>query len=161
LIVECVARLRITDPADTAAVLLGTWHGFGTAQAAGTLLAHGDLNDAVLARNTPQRSRIAVHVDRVHRTPHRRRNPALGWAVGSSYDNALAETINGLYKTELIKLQALWRTVDHVELATAERVDWFNHRRLYRYCGGIPPAEMEATYCAHNPAQQPAGLSHQ
>jgi putative transposase len=86
--------------------------------------------------------------------------PSVG-AVGSSYDNALAETINGLYKTELIKPRAPWRTVDHVELATAEWVDWFNHRRLYQHCGDIPPAEMEAAYYAHNPAQQPAELSHQ
>ena len=54
--------------------------------------------------------------------------PSVG-AVGSSFDNALAETINGLYKTELIKKQGPWRSVDHVELATAEWVDWFNHRR--------------------------------
>lgn len=84
--------------------------------------------------------------------------PSVG-AVGSSYDNALAETINGLYKTELIKPRAPWRTVDHVELATAEWVDWFNHRRLYQHCGDIPPAEMEAAYYAHHPAQQSTELS--
>ena len=54
--------------------------------------------------------------------------PSVG-AVGSSYDNALAETINGLFKTELIKPRGPWRTVDQVEVATAEWVDWFNHRR--------------------------------
>jgi putative transposase len=85
--------------------------------------------------------------------------PSVG-AVGSSYDNALAETINGLYKTELIKQRGPWRTVDHVEFATAEWVDWFNHRRLYRYCGDIPPAEMEAAHYAQQPAQPTAGLSH-
>ena len=69
-------------------------------------------------------------------------------AVGSSYDNALAETINGLYKTELIKPGKPWRTVEDVELATARWVDWFNHRRLYEYCGDVPPAELEATYYA-------------
>jgi len=52
-------------------------------------------------------------------------------AVGDSFDNALAETINGLYKTELIKPRGPWRTLDAVEIATAEWVDWFNHRRLY------------------------------
>ncbi len=57
-------------------------------------------------------------------------------ATGSSYDNALAETINGLYKTELIKPRGPWRTVEHVEIATLEWVDWFNHRRLYEHCGG-------------------------
>ncbi len=54
-------------------------------------------------------------------------------SVGSSYDNALAESINGLYKTELIKPRAPWRTLDLVEIATAEWVDWFHHRRLYEY----------------------------
>jgi putative transposase len=82
-------------------------------------------------------------------------------SVGDSFDNALAETINGLYKTELIKPRKPWRTVDEVELATAEWVDWFNHRRLYEYCGDIPPAELEATYYAQQPAQPIAELSHQ
>ncbi len=68
--------------------------------------------------------------------------PSVG-AAGSSYDNALAETINALYKAELIKPRGPWHSVDHVEFAPAEWVDWFNHRRLYRYCGDIPPAEME------------------
>jgi transposase InsO family protein len=73
--------------------------------------------------------------------------PSVG-AVGSSYDNALAETINGLYKTELIKPRKPWRTIEEVELATAEWVHWFNHQRLYEYCGDIPPAELEAAYYA-------------
>lgn len=67
-------------------------------------------------------------------------------SVGDSFDNALAETINGLYKTELIKPRGPWRTVEQVEYATAEWVDWFNHRRPYEYCGDIPPAELEAAY---------------
>ena len=86
--------------------------------------------------------------------------PSVG-AVGSSYDNALAETINGLYKTELIKKQGPWRGVDQVELATAEWVDWFNHRRLYEYCGDLPPAEMEVAHYAQLRAQQPAELPNQ
>lgn len=69
-------------------------------------------------------------------------------STGDSYDNALAETINGLYKTELIKPRKPWKTVDEVEIATAEWVDWFNHRRLYQYCGDIPPAELEAAHYA-------------
>ena len=77
--------------------------------------------------------------------------PSVG-SVGDSYDNALAETINGLYKTELIKPFGPWKTVDDVEIATAEWVDWFNHRRLYEYCGDIPPAELETAYYAqHRP----------
>jgi putative transposase len=81
-------------------------------------------------------------------------------SVGSSYDNALAETINGLYKTELIKPRAPWRTLDLLEIATAEWVDWFNHRRLYEYCGDIPPADLEAAYYAHHRAQPTAELSN-
>ncbi len=73
--------------------------------------------------------------------------PSVG-AVGSSYDNALAETINGLYKTELIKPGRPWRTIEDVELATAQWVDWFNHRRLYQYCGDMPPVELENAYYA-------------
>ncbi|MDN5896656.1 MAG: IS3 family transposase, partial [Nocardioides sp.] len=73
-------------------------------------------------------------------------------STGDSYDNALAETVNGLYKTELIKPRKPWKTVDEVEFATAEWVDWFNHRRLYEYCGDIPPAELEAAYYARTAA---------
>jgi len=79
--------------------------------------------------------------------------PSVG-AVGSSYDNALAETINGLYKTELIKPRKPWRTIDEVEYATARWVDWFNRRRLYEYCGDIPPVDLEAAYYAQH--QRPA-----
>ncbi len=81
--------------------------------------------------------------------------------VGDSFDNALAETINGLYKTELIKPRGPWRTLDTVEIATAEWVDWFNHRRLYEYCGDIPPAEAEDHYYARTRAQPTAELSQQ
>jgi len=65
---------------------------------------------------------------------------------GDSYDNALAETINGLYKAELIHRRAPWRTVDEVEYATLEWVNWFNNRRLLEPIGNIPPAEMETAY---------------
>lgn len=80
-------------------------------------------------------------------------------SVGDSYDNALAETINGLYKTELIKPRGPWRTVEQVEYATAEWVDWFNHRRLYEYCGDIPPAELEEAYYRQIHSRQPVGSS--
>jgi putative transposase len=82
--------------------------------------------------------------------------PSVG-AVGSSYDNALAETINGLYKTELIKPHKPWRSVDGVEYATAQWVDWFNYRRLYQYCGDIPPVEMEAAYYSSQNQRSAAG----
>ena len=67
-------------------------------------------------------------------------------SVGDSYDNALAETINGLYKTEVIRKCGPWRNVDEVECATLEWVDWFNNRRLLQPIGDIPPAEYEAMY---------------
>ena len=73
--------------------------------------------------------------------------PSVG-SVGDSYDNALAETINGLYKTEVIRRRGPWRTLQAVEFATLEWVDWFNHRRLLEPIGNIPPAEAEARYYA-------------
>jgi putative transposase len=71
--------------------------------------------------------------------------PSVG-SRGDSYDNALAESFNGLYKTELIRHAGPWRGLDDVEYATLEYVDWFNHRRLHGELGMIPPAEFEATY---------------
>ncbi len=71
--------------------------------------------------------------------------PSVG-SVGDSYDNALAETLNGLFKTEVIRRRGPWRNVDAVEFATLEWVDWFNHRRLLEPIGNIPPAEAEARY---------------
>lgn len=71
--------------------------------------------------------------------------PSVG-SVGDSYDNALAETIIGLYKTELIHHRGPWPTLDDVEYATLEYVDWFNHRRLLEPIGDVPPAEFEAAY---------------
>ena len=67
---------------------------------------------------------------------------------GDSYDNALAETVNGLYKAELIKRRGPWRSVQDVELATAAWVQWWNERRLHGACGDVPPAEYEAAYWA-------------
>jgi putative transposase len=71
--------------------------------------------------------------------------PSIG-SVGDSYDNALAESIIGLFKTELIRRQGPWRGLDAVELATLEWVDWYNNRRLYEAIGDIPPAEAEANH---------------
>ena len=65
---------------------------------------------------------------------------------GDSYDNALAETVNGLYKTELIRARGPWRTADQVELATAAWVAWWNEERLHEACGYLPPAEFEEAY---------------
>jgi putative transposase len=71
--------------------------------------------------------------------------PSVG-SRGDSYDNALAETINGLYKSEVIHRRGPWRHRDAVEYATLEWVDWFNNRRLLEPIGNIPPAEFEAAY---------------
>jgi transposase InsO family protein len=67
-------------------------------------------------------------------------------SVGDSYDNALAETINGLYKTEVIRRRGPWRNIDAVEYATLVWVDWFNNRRLLEPLGYVPPAEFEEAY---------------
>ena len=71
--------------------------------------------------------------------------PSVG-SVGDSYDNALAETINGLYKTEVIRQQGPWRSIEDVEFATLAWVDWFNNRRLLEPIGDMPPAEKENEY---------------
>ena len=73
--------------------------------------------------------------------------PSVG-SVGDSYDNALAETINGLFKAEVIHRRGPWRRFDPVEYATLEWVDWFNNRRLLEPIGNIPPAEAEANFYA-------------
>jgi putative transposase len=65
---------------------------------------------------------------------------------GDSYDNALAESFNGLYKTEVIRKRGPWRGLVDVEYATLEYLDWFNHRRLHGELGMTPPAEVEAGY---------------
>ena len=69
-------------------------------------------------------------------------------SVGDSYDNALAETVIGLYKTEVIHRRAPWRALEQVELATLNWVHWFNHQRLLASIGNIPPAEAEDRYYA-------------
>jgi transposase InsO family protein len=78
-------------------------------------------------------------------------------SVGDSYDNALAETINGLYKAEVIHRRGPWRSLEAVEYATLEWVDWFNNRRLLQPIGHVPPAEAEAAYSAA--LEEPAALA--
>ena len=70
---------------------------------------------------------------------------------GDSYDNALAETVNGLYKAELINRRGPWRSLEDVEAATARWVHWWNTDRLHGACGDIPPAESEAASWADQP----------
>ena len=74
-------------------------------------------------------------------------DPSVG-SVGDSYDNALAETVNGLFKTEVIRRRGPWRSLEAVEFAVLEWVDGFNHRRLLEPIGNVPPAEAEQRYYA-------------
>jgi len=87
------------------------------------------------------------------RPPSRRKVKATRASVGStgdSYDNALAETVIGLYKTEVIRRRGPWRHAEAVEFATLEWVDWFNNRRLLEPIGEIPPVEFEQAYYRSN-----------
>ena len=79
---------------------------------------------------------------------------------GDSYDNALAETIIGLYKTELIRRRGPWKGIDQVEYATLEWVDWFNHRRLLQPIGYVPPAEFEAAFHREEDPSDPVRPKH-
>ena len=72
--------------------------------------------------------------------------------TGDSYDNALAEAFNSLFKAEMVRNLGPWKNIDDLELATAEYVDWFNHRRLHGEIGLIPPAEFEDNHYRHNNA---------
>ena len=73
-------------------------------------------------------------------------------STGDSYDNALAEAFNSLFKAELVRNRGPWKGIDDLEIAVAEYIDWFNHRRLHGEIGLIPPAEHEDTFYRHNPA---------
>ena len=77
-------------------------------------------------------------------------------SVGDSYDNAAAEALNRLFKTELIRRHGPWRTLEHVEFEVLKWVDWYNQRRLHSWCGDIPPAEYEnAHYATIKPSPTP------
>ena len=78
---------------------------------------------------------------------------------GDSYDNAMAEAFNSLFKAELIRNKGPWTSINDVEIAVAEYVDWFNHRRLHGELGLVPPAEYEAAHYATQPVVTGAGTS--
>ena len=114
------------------------------------------LEQALHERRPMHRGGLVHHSDRgsqyvsIHYTERLAQagiEPSVG-SVGDSYDNALAESINGLYKAEVIHRRGPWRSLEAVEFATLEWVDWFNHRRLLEPIGNIPPAEAEALYYA-------------
>lgn len=77
-------------------------------------------------------------------------------STGDSYDNALAEAFNSLFKAELVRNRGPWKSIDDLEIATAEYIDWFNHRRLHGEIGKIPPVELEDTYHHNQTAPAPA-----
>ena len=126
--------------------------GWRVASSMKTDLVLDALEQALWARNAPQG--LIHHSDRGSqylsiRYTERLAEAGIESSVGSrgdSYDNALAETINGLYKAEVIHRRGPWRNRDAVEYATLEWVDWFNKRRLLESIGNIPPAEFEAAY---------------
>ncbi|WP_085942460.1 IS3 family transposase [Acidovorax sp. NO-1] len=112
------------------------------------------LEQALYARQPERDGSLVCHSDRgsqyvsiryTERLAEAGIEPSVG-SKGDSYDNALAETINGLYKAELIHRRAPWKTKESVEFATLEWVSWFNHHRLLEPIGYIPPAEAEANY---------------
>jgi putative transposase len=80
-------------------------------------------------------------------------------STGDSYDNALAEAFNSLFKAELVRNKGPWKNIDDLEIAVAEYIDWFNHRRLHGEIGLISPAEHEANHYRHNTAPTTVGAS--
>ena len=93
-----------------------------------------------------------------HRDPFSHAGQAEAGAVasvgstGDSYDNALAEAFNSLFKAELVRNRGPWKNIDDLEIAVAEYIDWFNHRRLHGEIGLVPPVEFEDEHYRHNTA---------
>ncbi|MGH9064237.1 MAG: IS3 family transposase, partial [Acidimicrobiales bacterium] len=123
-------------------------------------LALDALEMAIFSRRGQDLSELVHHSDRgvqylaIRYTERLEAEEALTsvGSKGDSYDNALAETVNGLYKTELVGPRGPWRTVSALELATAAWVEWWNQRRLHSWCGHVPPAEYEAVWYAREAA---------
>jgi putative transposase len=78
---------------------------------------------------------------------------------GDSYDNAMAEAFNSLYKAELVRNKGPWRGLDDLEMATVEYIDWYNNRRLHGELGHVPPAEHEALHAMTHPITAPLKTS--
>jgi putative transposase len=130
--------------------------GWRTAASMTTELVMDALNMAVHSRRLQLINGVIVHSDAgsqyvavtySERLAEINARPSIG-SIGDSYDNALAESLIGLYKTELIRRQGPWRNADHVELATLPYVEWFNHRRLHSELGHVPPDEFETAHYA-------------
>jgi putative transposase len=150
-VVDCFSRfivgwrlaghMRTDLPLD--AVEMALWH---RDVGAGNLIHHSD------------RGRQYLSIRYTERLAEAGASVSVG-SKGDLYDNALAETVIGLYKTELVDRHGPWRSLDELELATLEYVDWYNHRRLHSACDYRPPAEHEAAhYDQHNAPVTPAGV---
>jgi len=131
--------------------------GWRAASSPRTDLVLDALEQALWARR-PDKATLIHHSDRgvqylsiryTERLAEAGIEPSVG-SVGDSYDNALAETVIGLYKTEVIRRRGPWRGLEPVEFSTLDWVEWFNHRRLLEPIGDRPPAEVEAEYYARN-----------
>ena len=129
-------------------------------------LAIDALEMAIYSRNHRDLSSLIHHSDRGVQYLSIRYSERLGEAAivasvgskGDSYDNALAESFNGLYKTELIYQKGPWRNVEHVEWATLNYVDWFNNRRIHEALDFVPQVEFEAAYYDSNESENLAAL---
>ena len=144
---------RVAFVIDTYARRIVGWRVSRTADAGFVLDA---LEQAIHDRQPAKNAGLVAHSDRgsqylairyTERLAEEGIEPSVG-SVGDSYDNALAETVIGLFKTEVIRPRGPWRSLEAVEFATLEWVDWFNNRRLLAPIGHIPPAEAEADYYA-------------
>ncbi len=121
------------------ALEMGIWTRRRAGRDLGGLVHHSDKGVQYLAVRYTQRLAEAGAVASVGST-------------GDSYDNALAEAFNSLFKAELVRNKGPWKGIDDLEIAVAEYIDWFNHRRLHGEIGLVPPAEHEDDFYRHNPA---------
>ncbi|MBM7507179.1 putative transposase [Nocardioides salarius] len=121
------------------ALEMGLWTREHAGQDTTGVIAHSDKGVQYLAVRYTQRLAEAGAVASVGST-------------GDSYDNALAEAFNSLFKAELIRNKGPWKNIDDLEIAVAEYIDWFNHRRLHGEIGLVPPVEFEEEHYRHNPA---------
>jgi putative transposase len=134
--------MRTELPLD--ALEMALWRRDRSGHAVAGLIQHSDAGSQYLSiRYTDRLLEVGAHA-------------SVG-SVGDSFDNALAESVIGLYKTELVRWDGPWRGLDDLELATMVYIDWFNHTRLHSEVGYRPPAEVEAEYYRHlaSPDEQP------
>ncbi len=121
------------------ALEMGLWTRDRAGQPTTGVIAHSDKGVQYVAIRYTQRLAEAGAVASVGST-------------GDSYDNAMAEAFNSIFKAELVRNRGPWKTIDDLEIAVAEYIDWYNHRRLHGQIGLVPPVEYETTYYAQNPA---------